>query len=541
MTKLTAISFAAAIGLLLAGCGGGQKAPADQYKLITDDEASVTETTSGKVAGYIDRGIYVYKGIPYAKAGRFEEPQDPDPWEGIRSSRAYGPTAPQAFRTGWYSDQAAFSSNWDDGFAGEDCQRVNIWTPSRSGKRAVMVWLHGGGYAAGSGQEQPCYDGLNLAKNHDVVVVTLNHRLNVLGYLDLSSFGEKYKHSANLGMMDIVKALQWVHDNIASFGGDPSNVMIFGQSGGGGKVSTLLATPSAKGLFNKAVVESGGANLTMKTPEQSRPYGEATVRELGLTAATIDKIKEVPYAELLSAANAGAAKVLAASGQPAGRFGAGFPAGPVMDGDFIPYQPGSPEGMAISKDIPVMNGTTRTEFAYGVPEDVKTPEGLDKYLNSVYGASKDAVIEAFKKDYPDEPLENLCYADFLFRPGAVQQAEARVKAGCAPVYNYIFRWESPVMGGILRSSHCMEIPFVFDNVALQNEETGGADVDIELGHRISSLWANFAKTGVPSAEGMPEWKPFTLENKECMMLDTKSEVRNNPDGDLLKVATTSLF
>ena len=267
MKRALSVSF---LGLALlasvpAGASGKQNTPAVPTPIIATNAQGVVHTTSGQVAGYIENDIYIYKGIPYAKAERFMPPMAPDAWEGIRSSRAYGPTCPQAKRMGWYSDESAFSFNWDDGFPDDDCLRVNVWTPGVDDgkKRPVMVWLHGGGYAAGSGQELPSYDGTNMAKEHDVVVVTLNHRLNVLGFLDLSSFGAKYAKSGNVGLMDLVAALQWVHDNIGAFGGDPANVTIFGQSGGGGKVSTLLATPSANGLFHKAIVQSGSMLRTM--------------------------------------------------------------------------------------------------------------------------------------------------------------------------------------------------------------------------------------------------------------------------------------
>jgi para-nitrobenzyl esterase len=233
------------------------------------------DTQAGRVGGYVHKGIYTFKGIPYGAttegASRFVPPSKPASWTGVRSSRQFGHVAPQAARTGWANDEESFMFSWDDGIQGEDCLRVNVWTPGIDdhGKRPVMVWLHGGGYAAGSGQELRSYDGENLARRGDVVVVTLNHRLNVLGYLDLSGYGDKYAGSANAGMLDIVAALEWVRDNIAAFGGDPGRVTIFGQSGGGGKVSVLMGMPAAKGLFHRAIVESG-STLRVRTQESSR-------------------------------------------------------------------------------------------------------------------------------------------------------------------------------------------------------------------------------------------------------------------------------
>ena len=311
---LSVLAFSA---ILLSSCGGTAKiekasACGQEGEITASSATAIAETESGKVAGYVENGIYIYKGIPYAKAERFMPPVAADKWEGVRSSRAYGPTCPQGKRMGWYSDEQAFAFNWDDGYPDENCLRVNIWTPGlKDGKkRPVMVWLHGGGYSAGSGQELPSYDGTNLAKKGDAVVVTLNHRLNVLGFLDLSAYGDKYAKSGNAGLLDLVAALQWVNKNIESFGGDARNVTIFGQSGGGGKVSTLLATPSARGLFHKAIVQSGSMLRTMEQ-KYSRRIGSAVMEELGLKASQIDELCKMPYDKVLAAGDKAIAKVRA--------------------------------------------------------------------------------------------------------------------------------------------------------------------------------------------------------------------------------------
>ena len=457
---------------LLSACGHPVRHRAEcPGSLETSTKATTVQTVSGPVAGYIDDGVYIYKGIPYAKAERFQLATDPDPWKDVRPSRAYGPTCPQGSRSGWYDDAQAFTMHWDDGFPDEDCLRVNIWTTgiSDGGKRPVMVWLHGGGFRAGSGQELISYDGTNLARDHGVVVVSLNHRLNVLGFLDLSAYGAKYAHSGNLGMMDIVKALEWVRDNIESFGGDPSNVTIFGQSGGGGKVSTLLAMPSAKGLFKKAIVESGSIT-NLLTPKYSRRVGAATVANLHLNPSRIEDIAEVPYDRLLAAYDAALATVCEEAKQD-GAFPTNvldallFGQVPVVDGEVIPAQPSTPEALALSKDVPVIIGTVYHEFT---------------------------------RDQEDP----------IFKPLALQQAADRTAAGCAPVYYYQFTWESPVLDGALGSTHCIEIPFVFDNVLLHRTFTGGGEDAVELGHRVSRLWTSFAKTGKPEAEGMPDWETW---------------------------------
>ncbi|MBR4479592.1 MAG: carboxylesterase/lipase family protein, partial [Bacteroidales bacterium] len=369
---LKQISLILGTALLLTACGGrgllGRSECAGALEtsaaaLETSAAASTVQTKSGPVAGYVDNGVFIYKGIPYAKAERFMPAEDPDPWTEVRASRAYGPTCPQRARAGWYDDNQAFAMHWDDGFPDEDCLRVNVWTAGikDGAKRPVMVWLHGGGFSAGSGQELISYDGTNLARDHGVVVVSLNHRLNTLGFLDLSAFGGKYGHTGNLGMLDIVKALEWVRDNISAFGGDPSNVTIFGQSGGGGKVSTLMAMPSAKGLFHKAIVQSGSITNLMD-PKYSRRIGAATVEALGINPSRIDDITSVPYSDLLDAYQEAVEKVrdeaTADGAMPENILDMlVFGALPVVDGEVIPAAPSSPEALALSKDIPVIIGT----------------------------------------------------------------------------------------------------------------------------------------------------------------------------------------
>ncbi len=473
MTLKPVILPACFLLLVLASCGQPDRrgAAVSAAALETSARNTTVQTVSGPVAGYVDDGVFIYKGIPYAKAERFLPATDPDPWKDVRASRAYGPTCPQDKRMGWYDDNQAFAMHWDDGFPDEDCLRVNVWTSAiRSDARMpVMVWLHGGGFRAGSGQELISYDGTNLARDHGVVVVSLNHRLNVLGFLDLSAYGAKYAHSGNVGMLDIVKALEWVRDNIAAFGGDPANVTIFGQSGGGGKVSTLMAMPSAKGLFGKAIVESGSITELM-TPRYSRRIGAATVENLGLKPSRVDELAQVPYEKLLSAYNKAIASV-----KEEARLDGVLPENilgqilygqvPVVDGEVIPEQPASAAALSLSKDVPTIIGTVYHEFTRNME-------------------------------------------DPIFKPLAIRQASDRTAGGCAPVYFYQFTWESPVLDGAFGSTHCIELPFVFDNVALHRTFTGGGAEAVELGHRVSRLWTSFAKTGKPEADGMPEWEPW---------------------------------
>ena len=535
----TILKFLAFVGILTATAGccprKGCCSSGEDSGILASSSVAVAQTANGKVAGYIQDGVTIFKGIPYAKANRFEAPVQADSWEGIRSCRQYGPVSPQGARSGWANDEIAFAFNWNDGVQGEDCLRLNVWTPALdSRKRPVMVWLHGGGYSAGSGQELPSYDGTSLAFAEDVVVVSINHRLNVLGFLDLSAYGEKYAKSANAGLLDIVASLKWVRDNIAAFGGDPSNVTIFGQSGGGGKVTTLLATPCAKGLFHKAIVQSGSMLRTMES-KYSRKIGIATVRNLGLDASSIDKISEVPYGELLAAGEKAIAQVKA----EADRDGVAsfiFGWAPTVDGSVLPSQPFDPQAPAISADIPMIIGTTRHEFSMTTYVPALRNAGREEVIGILkgrYGEGTERFLELFAKAYPGSKPADMLDADFVFRPSAIEQALRKSLQGAAPVYMYMFNWESPVLDGILRSTHCMEIPFVFNNADRHASMTGGGTQAMKLASKMSHCWAEFARCGKPSAEGLPEWEPFEAEKRAVMFFDNTCKMSYSHDKELM--------
>ena len=535
----TFLKFLAFVGILTATAGccprKGCCSSGEDSGILASSSVAVAQTANGKVAGYIQDGVTIFKGIPYAKANRFEAPVQADSWEGIRSCRQYGPVSPQGARSGWANDEIAFAFNWNDGVQGEDCLRLNVWTPALdSRKRPVMVWLHGGGYSAGSGQELPSYDGTSLAFAEDVVVVSINHRLNVLGFLDLSAYGEKYAKSANAGLLDIVASLKWVRDNIAAFGGDPSNVTIFGQSGGGGKVTTLLATPCAKGLFHKAIVQSGSMLRTMES-KYSRKIGIATVRNLGLDASSIDKISEVPYGELLAAGEKAIAQVKA----EADRDGVAsfiFGWAPTVDGAVLPSQPFDPQAPAISAEIPMIIGTTRHEFSMTTYVPALRNAGREEVIGILkgrYGEGTERFLELFAKAYPGSKPADMLDADFVFRPGAIEQALRKSLQGAAPVYMYMFNWESPVLDGILRSTHCMEIPFVFNNADRHASMTGGGAQAMKLASKMSHCWAEFARCGKPSAEGLPEWEPFEAEKRAVMFFDNTCKMSYSHDKELM--------
>jgi len=511
--------------------------------LLAAKGIAIVATGSGSVAGYIRNGIFTFKGIPYADttegAQRFMPPLKPKPWAGVRSSRQYGYVCPQGPRTGWANDEEAFMFSWDDGVPSEDCLRLNIWSPrvNDGGKRPVMVWLHGGGYSAGSGQELLSYDGENLSRRGDVVVVTLNHRLNVLGYLDLSQYGDKYAGSANVGMLDIVAALEWVRDNIAAFGGDPKTVTIFGQSGGGGKIGTLMAMPSAKGLFHRAIVESGSM-LRAGTQEKSQALAELIVAELGLNKATIDQIHTLPYQQLVLTGQ----KVLRArtpppvGGVPNFRRLAdllGF--APVVDGSILPAHPFDPQAPALSAAVPMIIGSTLNEFVTAInhPEyEGMTAADLENRVRAMFGEHAPEVLAAFRRRTPTaSPFDLWSHIGASsVREAAIAQATAKAALGAAPAYLYWFTWQTPVLNGRPRAFHCSEIAFAFDNTDRCESMTGGGADARALAEIVCDAWIHFARTGNPNHSKMPQWTAFSVEQVPTMIFDNHTQLINNPDG-----------
>ncbi len=508
----------------------------------TGSDVPAINTENGKVRGYIENGINIYKGIPYAKAERFEAAVKPDSWEGVKSTTMFGPVAPLINPTTSIQDEPEFVFDHDWGFPNEDCLSLNIWTPEASNtkKRPVMFWIHGGGFTAGSSHELPSYDGENLAKKGDVVVVSINHRLNVLGFLDLSAYGEKYRHSANNSILDMVMALEWVKENISNFGGDPNNVTIFGQSGGGAKVNTLMAMPKAQGLFHKAINQSGSFRSAMLEKEDTQAVAKETIEQLGLNENTVDSIQNVPF-EILAKASSKALKVVAekmkAEGKPVIGFGLNW--GPSRDGNDLPYQVSSPEALALSKDIPLLIGTAKNEFApfanmrfVGASE-----ETIMKHIKDTYKEKADDYIVAAKKAYPnDTDPKDLLDIDTMFRPGAVVQAneKSELKDG-ASVYMYLFTWQSPVFDGKYKALHCMELPFMFDNIDLANQMTGGGQAAHELADKMSSAWLNFAKTGNPNTNNLPEWPAYNKNNTATMHFDINCAVKPQLDKELFSI------
>lgn len=508
-------------------------------QVTTGQEVAVANTDLGKVRGYIHNNIFTYKGIPYAEAKRFESPQKPKPWEGIRSSVTYGPVAPLVDPTTSVQDEIEFVFHHDWGYTSEDCLRLNIWTPGiQDGKkRPVMFWIHGGGFTAGSSQELPSYDGENLAKKGDVVVVSINHRLNILGFLDLSAYGEKYKHSANLSILDMKAALEWVKTNISNFGGDPGNVTIFGQSGGGAKVNTLMAMPSAKGLFHKAINQSGSFRTAMLEKSETQAIAAEVLKVLGLQPGQADSLQRISFPQLSAAgkkALQAVAEKMRAEGKPILGFGLNW--GPSRDGEVLPHQLFSKEAFDLSKNIPLLIGTVKNEFmpSLGAGLTHAGMEQINEYIKKTYADKSEAFISAAKKAYPNygKPSD-LIDIDFRFRPGAVSQANDKSAiAGGAPVYMYLFDWQSPVFDGKYKAIHCIELPFVFNNIARCEEMTGGGKEAYTLADKVSQAWINFARTGNPKHPGLPEWPPYNANNTSTMHFDNICTVKPQMDKEL---------
>ncbi len=511
--------------------------------IVAGKNIALVSTKDGDVRGYLHNQIYTYKGIPYAYADRFMAPGKPKPWNGVRSSTTYGPVCPTDIVTS-VNDEGEFPFNHNLGYMNEHCQTVNVWTQKINDgkKRPVMVWFHGGGFTAGSSIELPSYEGESLARKGDVVVVSVNHRLNILGFLDLSAYGDKYKSSANAGLIDLVAALQWVHANIAQFGGDPNNVTIFGQSGGGGKVSCLMAAPSAKGLFQKAIVQSGSYVNSFTEKSASQRIAAALLEELNLKPSQVDSLQKIPY-EVLYAAGKKAIRKAGDQLKAEGKSTTGLGWNAVLDGSFLTEQPTSSAAMVLAKDIPLLVGSTKNEFAPFMPgSNDKTMEQVTEELQKKYGDKTVDYKKAVEAAYPGTVnAPDYVNIDLNFRQLAIKQANQKSSfSGSAPVYMYVFAWQSPVNDGRYKAMHCMELPFVFNNIERCQEMTGGGKDAIKLAEEMSSAWINFAKSGDPNVAGMPKWPKYTEANGETMIFNTKNEVRAHHDAALLSMANRPL-
>jgi para-nitrobenzyl esterase len=495
---------------------------------------AVATTTAGAVQGVQTGGVFIFKGVPYgADTGgeaRFRAPRPPAPWDGVRPALAYGPVCPQVDRAGWASPEAAFLFDWDDGFPGEDCLRLNVWTPGLSGVRPVMVWIHGGGYEAGSAQELPAYDGANLARRGDVVVVSINHRLGPFGYLDLTGLVEGAV--ANPGMQDIVLALRWVRDNAAAFGGDAANVTVFGQSGGGAKINTLMAMPSAKGLFHKAIVQSG-SQLKLASQRRAREIAEA------LTARTAGQdLRAMPARTLVTLA-AATAQALREAPRPGGGW-EGMVWQPWVDGEVVARHPYDPDAAAVGSGLPLLVGGTLHEASPSMANPRAETLGwadVAARLQRTHGDGATAIIAALRRGWPEAtPVEVLAMAGSaaMGRVNPLRQARLHA-AGGASAFLYLFAWQTPVLDGRPRAFHCSDLASQFDNIDRCLNHTGGGEAARALAARMADAWIAFARGGDPNHAGLPRWEPVGGGSATTMVFDDVCRAEADLDRELLSL------
>ena len=483
-------------------------------------QGPVANTTSGKIRGVVQENkVNAFRGIPYGAptdgANRFMPPVKPAAWTGIKDTVEWGPEAPQ----GPHTEIPEVAATIPKLTVSEDCLHLNVWTNGLDAhERPVMVWLHGGGFTSGNGS-YTMYDGANMARKHDVVTVTVNHRLNSFGFLYLADIGgAKYGHASNVGMLDVVAALEWVRDNIANFGGDPKNVTIFGQSGGAGKVSTLLAMPPAKGLFHRAIVQSG-ANVKGVSADDATKTAHMLMDKLGVKTA--DELQQVPMDQVIAATLSTRGLRLA----------------PVVDGKTLPGGPFDPTAPALSADVPLLIGTTEFEVNFFPntkldPIDDTELHAAVKQATRAGDAEVDKLIAVYRKGRPkasDIDLSEIIASDG-FRTQVITEAE-RKAAQPAPVYMYYFTWKTPVHDGKLKAFHTLEIPFVLANVDESKSMTGSGADRYPLQDKMSAAWAAFARTGNPNHKGLPNWPAFKTDRRATMIFDNHCKVVNDPHGE----------
>jgi para-nitrobenzyl esterase len=518
-------TFVKHAGLLLASA---QLAPWLKIVNAADLEHAIGDTATGKVRGVVVDGIKVFKGIPYGAStsgkNRFKPPVKPAAWTGTRDALAFGPTAPQT------ADNSGTTAAGSPSQQSEDCLVLNVFTPGLNDgrKRPVMVWLHGGGFSSGSGSGR-ILDGTSLAHTHDVVVVTLNHRLNVFGYTYLGdAMGPEFAGSAAVGLLDIFAALQWVRDNISGFGGDPDVVTIFGQSGGGRKVATLMSMPGAKGLFHRAVIESG-AVLRLTTHEDAVKQTTLLLDELGLKAGQIQELQNVPMARLLAADAVVQRKIaLRETGMSANS--------PTVDGKIIPSHPWDPKGPALSANIPLLIGYAHTEetlYDRPTPEKLAIDEaGLKERASKRLGQDPTRVIDAFRKANPTATPWDLWILIATDHPrGTYSRELAKRKADQrgAPAFAYRYDWETPEGGGHMRSPHTIEIQFVFNNIKIAGPLISKLPEAYALAEKTSAAWAAFARTGDPNTAKLPKWPAYSAASRDTMLFNNECRVVADPD------------
>jgi para-nitrobenzyl esterase len=506
--------------------------------------SAIARTQYGKVRGYLEDGVLTFKGVPYGAStggeNRWLPSKAPKPWDGELATLTYGANCPQRLHD-WSSEQT-FLQQWTDGWQSEDMLKVNIWTPSLTGKRPVMFYIHGGGFTFGSAYELASQDGAQTARHHDVVSVTVNHRLNILGFFDLSEFGgPAYADSVNVGMTDLVAALRWVRDNIANFGGDPDCVMIYGQSGGASKVTTLLGMPSAVGLIHRASAQSGGGG-NPPSAEQSREFAKQVIAELGVK--DMAALQKMEWARLNEIGNAvmtrmsppiGAAGPTPAPGTAPPRVGWG----PTVDGRIITMRSFYDAAPDISKHVPLLIGSVSEEGnrMSSRPTEAEWHATLTRF----YGEAKaTALVAALKKAHPEKSIRTLSYMcsggglnGLNMRNNVTRMATLRCKQNAAPVFAWYFTWPSPMLEDA-GAWHTAELAFCFDNTLRCAQGTGNTPEAQKLARTMATAWAAFARTGNPSHRGL-RWTAFDPENCPTMVFDNRCRMESDPESEARRI------
>ena len=523
---ITAVSLSILISLSFIRCKSMNNSQTD---------VPVAATKYGKVRGYIDNNINVFKGIPYGDntaKRRFQLPVPPVPWSGIRDATKFGPIAPQ----GPIGKSNFYPMPSEGTKMSEDCLHLNVWTPGlRDGKkRPTMVWFHGGGYNSWSCNID-LYDGVNLCTKGDVVVVTVNHRLNGFGFLYLGELGGKeFAESGNVGMLDLILALKWVKENITEFGGDPNNVTIFGESGGGAKCATLMAMPAAKGLFNKVITESG-QQLTGRTREHATETARKILKALNISPDNIDEVKKVSTEKLNEAIQ-------------------GNSFAPVTDGVVLPRDPFSPDAAPLSADIPMIMGNNHDETTLLIgARDTSTfhltwaqlASKISQHVKQFIGnLDLEMIIQKYRKWYPNYTPSDIFFAVTTASrswKGMVIESERRAKQNSAPTYVFQLNWKSPVDGGKWKAPHTLDVPLVFDNIEYGKTMTGDGSEAKKMADIMSESWLAFARTGNPDTPHMPHWPEFDLKDRATMIFDLPPKVEFDPRGNERKLFAPVLY
>ncbi len=499
-------------------------------QFVFEAERPVVQTKYGKLRGVTYGGLNIFMGVEYAHAKRFHMPEEPECWDGIKNAYQHGPIAMQVLDTNpffYYRGLHMLEKQ------SEDCQNLNIWAPKtlNGEKKAVFVWIHGGGFFSGNAFEEISFDGQNLARHGDIIFVSINHRLNILGHLNLEEYGEEFANSVNAGIWDVAAALKWIHENIAAFGGDPENVTICGHSGGGGKVQCMFQMEQCVPYFQRGICLSGargknGAGTQMGQREASKATAKAMMDELGITKENIDKIYDVSFADLVAACKKHASPM-------------GF--SPVAN-DFFPGFPAEVGLMPFSKDKPIIYGSTLGEFPTlklsAEEKAAMTEDDKVAFFKEKFGDDADRMMELFKECYPDHDLIDLACHDSRCRLGATQCAEIHVEAGCKEVYNFLAAYDVPEDGSI-PIWHGGEVAYIFmneDKVLALNPEVYGQ----KYASIFSTMVINFVKNGNPNNKYLPKWEPVEEGQMKTMVIDKNCRQVVNFDNELVELSAKNM-